>query len=163
MYFSERNNWLSVPDEKFLEDCELSWFQASGPGGQKRNRKYSAVRLKHITTGITAEEVQSRSQNLNKFKAVKKLKLRIAMEVEGEPITFFRVNTSINSLEYPLFTARIFDALKQYSYAVSDAASELELSTSKLIKILFRDEQLWRYVSAERHKLGLSNLKSPKK
>ena len=157
--FNERNNWLVLSDEDFLRECKLDWFQASGPGGQKRNRKYSAVRLKHLPTDITVEVVQSRSQNENRHIAVRKLKLQIAISIEGTIVKSFRANVSMSNDEYPVCVAGVFDALKQYRFSVSDAAKEIGLSTSKLIKFLLRDELLWREVNNMREKLELKRLK----
>lgn len=48
-------DYLLLSDEQLMEQCELSTFKASGPGGQHRNKRESAVRLKHLPTGITAQ------------------------------------------------------------------------------------------------------------
>jgi hypothetical protein len=158
-YFEERNKWLTASDEIFLRDCKLDWFQASGPGGQKRNRKYSGVRLKHIPTDITVEVVKSRSQNENRHQAIKKLKLQIAIFTAGPVIDNFRVDVSISNSEYFINAAKVFDTLKKYNFSVSDTAKELNISTSRLIKFLARDEFLWREVNAERERLGMKKLK----
>ena len=42
-----------VPDLEELEkEVEFTAYQASGPGGQHRNRTFSAIRAKHLPTGI---------------------------------------------------------------------------------------------------------------
>lgn len=47
--------YLALSDEELMRQCEMDTFKASGPGGQHRNKRESAVRLKHIPTGITAQ------------------------------------------------------------------------------------------------------------
>lgn len=47
--------YLVLSDEELMRQCEMDTFKASGPGGQHRNKRESAVRLKHIPTGITAQ------------------------------------------------------------------------------------------------------------
>jgi hypothetical protein len=158
-YLKDRNKWLIASDEEFLKECKLDWFQASGPGGQKRNRKYSGVRLKHLPTGISTEVVHSRSQNENRHQAIKKLKLQIAVKVEGLEVDNFRVNVSMSNIEYPICVAKAFDVLKQYNYSISDAAKVIGLSTSKLIKFLARDEYLWREINISREGIGLKRLR----
>ena len=56
-----------VPDLEQLEkEVEVTVYQASGPCGQHRNRSYSAVRMKHLPTGIVVTATDSRSQLRNR-------------------------------------------------------------------------------------------------
>lgn len=48
-------NFLQLTDEELMGQCELDTFKSSGPGGQHRNKRESAVRLKHLPTGIIAQ------------------------------------------------------------------------------------------------------------
>jgi hypothetical protein len=54
--------WLSLPPDALLKQCRQSRFQGSGPGGQKRNRVYSGVRLSHAGSGLTGECVDSQGE-----------------------------------------------------------------------------------------------------
>ena len=60
------------------QDIEFSFFRSSGPGGQKKNTTDSAVRLRHIPTGITVVATSSRSQHRNKQLALEALEQRLA-------------------------------------------------------------------------------------
>jgi len=75
----EKNERRSVPDLEELEnEVEVSVYQASGPGGQHRNRTYSAVRMKHLPTGIVVTASDSRSQLRNRKIALERLARRLA-------------------------------------------------------------------------------------
>ncbi|MDP4007459.1 MAG: peptide chain release factor-like protein [bacterium] len=53
-------------DKKNLErDTTLEFLRGSGPGGQRRNRRETSVRLHHIPTGfvVLADELASQAQN----------------------------------------------------------------------------------------------------
>jgi protein subunit release factor A len=62
-------------DEK---DLQITTFKASGPGGQKRNKTASAVRIKHLPTGIIVTATESRSQVRNRQRALERLRQRLA-------------------------------------------------------------------------------------
>lgn len=52
---ADGREYLAMPDEKLMSQCEMSTFKVSGPGGQHRNKRESAVRIKHLPSGIIAQ------------------------------------------------------------------------------------------------------------
>lgn len=60
------------------EDLEEQAIRASGPGGQHVNKTSSAIRLKHIPTGIEIRCQAERSQHKNRAMALSMLRARLA-------------------------------------------------------------------------------------
>jgi peptide chain release factor 2 len=68
---------LPDSDEELLSECEVETFRSSGPGGQHVNKTESAVRLRHLPSGLIVSSQQERSQHRNKVICLKKLRKKI--------------------------------------------------------------------------------------
>lgn len=95
--FHKRKNWFIgiafFKPEKMtgFQQSELRFetYRGSGPGGQHRNKVETAVRVKHMPSGITASSAVHKSQAQNKKEALKKLEAAFkthALEVEKAQI-----------------------------------------------------------------------------
>ncbi|MCT4666022.1 MAG: peptide chain release factor H [Flavobacteriales bacterium] len=89
--FHKRKNWYiackewGVLKEKTLRDEDLKYqaIRASGPGGQHVNKVSSAIRLKHLPTGLQVVASERRSQKMNK---------KLAKERLSEKLTNFEMD-----------------------------------------------------------------------
>jgi len=70
---------MKIPrsDEDLLVECVVETSRSSGPGGQNVNRRETAVRIRHIPTGIVVTCQQERSQRRNKRIALEELRQRL--------------------------------------------------------------------------------------
>lgn len=84
--YHKRKNWFigcfELKELKTLEvferDIAFQAIRSSGPGGQHVNKVSSAVRAKHIPTGVQVLVSESRSQHQNKKLAINRLKEQLA-------------------------------------------------------------------------------------
>lgn len=66
-----------ISDAELERDCEVRAFRATGPGGQGVNTTDSAVRMRHLPTGIVVVSRASRSQHQNRCACLRKLRAEL--------------------------------------------------------------------------------------
>jgi protein subunit release factor B len=64
--------------ERLARECDVTAYRSSGPGGQKKNKTESSVRVKHRLSGITRVATESRSQWRNRRAALERLWMALA-------------------------------------------------------------------------------------
>jgi len=69
---------LPESDEDLLRECQVQTFCSSGPGGQHVNKTESAVRLRHLPSGVVVTSQQERSQHRNKALCLQRLRTKVA-------------------------------------------------------------------------------------
>ncbi|MBC8373976.1 MAG: peptide chain release factor-like protein [Planctomycetes bacterium] len=75
---NQRDQWLFCDETALLKDCRVDTYKSPGPGGQRKNKVATAVRLVHGPSGVSAQGHQTRSQQRNKTLALRNLRMRIA-------------------------------------------------------------------------------------
>ena len=168
--------FLRLGDEPLLAQCDMDRFRASGPGGQKRNKTDSAVRLRHTPTNIAAEAVESRSQHENRAQALRRLRLAIALvaresveqgaalpEELAEALRVGKgraISIGRRDARYPATVAALFDRIEAADWQLGTAAEALGITTSALARFLEGDPVLWRAAQERRQALGMSALRA---
>lgn len=172
---SDRDRWILQQDARLLAECCVDTYRASGPGGQKRNKTSSAVRLRHNPSGIMAIGEESRSQHENKARALRRLRLTIALQVRlpinGDrdvPEVFRKYRTAAGRIEissrnpdYAAVVAVALDVVDGSRGVIKDAAARLGISTAQLSKFLGKEGSVLAAVNAIREKAGLKPLAKP--
>ena len=171
---SDRNRLLGLDDRQLLAECEFDRYRASGPGGQKRNKTDSAVRLRHLATATTVIAADSRSQHQNRARALRRMRQAIALHVRvlivldtytpsavladclGES---GRLVCSKRNAAYHHVVAEILDVLHVCGGQVSTAAERFGISTANLVSFLKDDEKAWAKVNQMRGAAGLKPLR----
>src|SRR5438132_10110557 len=81
---NHRATWANLSDSQLLHQCEVDTYRASGPGGQKRNKTSSAVRLRHLPSGLIVIAEESRSQHENRARALRRLRQALYLKVRDD-------------------------------------------------------------------------------
>ena len=95
MGWREYARYAEMSVDELARDCEVQVFRATGPGGQGVNTTDSAVRMKHVPTGIVVTARESRSQFQNRASCLRKLKAEL--ERRGRPPRRRRLGCSSRS------------------------------------------------------------------
>jgi hypothetical protein len=166
---------LTMSDRELLVECEVHTYRASGPGGQKRNKTDSAVRLHHRPSGLIVVGTESRSQHENKARALRRLRQAIALNCRTkQDVDHFRLPPVAESCRakdgrivvgkrdarfWPL-AGVLLDALVTCEGRVRPAAQLLGITTANLLKLLGGHTKLWAKANELRAAFGLKALKT---
>lgn len=158
-----RSDWTSLTDPQLLAQCEVDTYRASGPGGQKRNKTSSAVRLRHLPSETLVIAEESRSQHENKARALRRLRQRLWLTLREAPATDKPEELSLNIGKrderfWPTI-GLVLDVLDHFEAQVSTTAQWLGTSTGSLIDFLELDDVLWTEANRIRQRHGLGQLR----
>src|ERR1700722_11659873 len=126
-------DFRSLSEAQLLAQCRFEAFRGSGPGGQKRNKTSSAVRLTHELTGLSATASDSRSQAQNRSAALRRLQHLMALQIRRPFVAKnLSLDISLRSDDYLTVMAWALDALSEAGWSISQAAVEIGVGTAKL-------------------------------
>ncbi|MCI5778753.1 MAG: peptide chain release factor-like protein [Lentisphaeria bacterium] len=159
----ERDTLLMLSDAELSSRCDIAFTKGSGPGGQKRNKTSSAVKVTLPDLGVSAEDCSERSQFRNRANALRKLRLAIAARIRLRPaVAPENPDCSVSSPGYPLFAARLLDVFTDSGCDHHETARRCGISASKLVKKFYRDPWLWQIVQQLRTEAGREKFAAPK-
>jgi|ERR1700733_12778034 len=163
-----RGSLLFLSDEKLLQLCRVDVFRGSGPGGQKRNKTSNSIRLTHPPSGVSAVAGESRSQQINKLHALRRLRLKLAMQLREpiaasfEPPDWFleirhkgKLQASYRHPHYAATAGIVLDLLMATQGSPAKVGVMLGISTGEVIRFLRREPLLWTCANRIRTELGL--------
>ncbi len=165
---------LALEDDVLIRQCEVDHYRAQGPGGQKRNKTSSAVRLRHLPTGLATTAAEDRSQHVNRIRALRRLRGTIALQLRtpvdlerysaSELLASFigrdgRLNVGRRDHRYCQVVREVLDVFLACGAGARDTAQHLGLTTGHLISFFGQDPKLWERVNQMRAAAGLKALR----
>jgi hypothetical protein len=175
-----RSAWTRLTDSQLLAQCAVDTYRASGPGGQKRNKTSSAVRIRHGPSGIIVIAEESRSQHENRAKALYRLRQAFFLKIR-DPLTppdlqpesvaahqdYRDARDGSGRLDLGRRDARfwpavgvVLDVLSAQEARVSEAARALGISTANLLAFLQINPKVWEQANLLRAQFGHKPLRS---
>jgi hypothetical protein len=175
-----REAWTALTDAQLLAQCEVDTYRASGPGGQKRNKTSSAVRLRHPPSGLIVIAEESRSQHENRARALRRLRQALYLKLRdelppgaltpGSPVVRGaweqarggdgRVHLGRRDPRFWPAVGVALDVLAAAEGRVGEAAEHLGVSTGNLIDFLSGDDKVWEQANHLRARFGHKLLRS---
>ena len=138
----------TLPQQQLLDLCDVRRQRRSGPGGQHRNKVETAVVITHRTSGVQGAASERRSQEQNRQVALSRLRINLAIEQRVVPVAKApsplwlerlrgkQLSVSPQHDDFPSLLSEALDHLQLLGGDVVTAASQLQTTTSQLLKLL---------------------------
>ncbi|HEY0010188.1 MAG TPA: peptide chain release factor-like protein [Tepidisphaeraceae bacterium] len=167
-------DYLLLPPQTFEAQCRTEGFRGTGPGGQKRNKTSSAVRIVHVPSGIAIRAEEERSQSSNRKAGLDRLRWQLALTLRGpvdpplvqgetdpEALIPPPPGTPLRMLNFreEIHVAIVLDVLHAVAYSVRDAAEVLAATTGGLAKFICANELMLIEVNRQRALFGIKPLR----
>jgi hypothetical protein len=161
-----RSTWTHLTEPQLLAQCEVDTYRASGPGGQKRNKTSSAVRLRHPPSGLSVIAEESRSQHENRARALRRLRKRLFLQLrepfppaDGLTVLAGGLKLGHKDPRYWPAVGLVLDALVATAGRLGEAAATLGVTTGALVDFLQSEPKVWEQANEIRKQFGYKGLK----
>lgn len=163
-------HFAAQPGNRLLADCDVRRVRRSGPGGQRRNKVETGVRLTHQPTGIVAEASERRSSQDNQRIALRRLRVKLAIQFRSNidadapsvaPSDLWqtrcsnkRISINVDHDDFPPLLAEAMHHLSTCNWNTRAAAERLDVSTSQLERFLKLEPAAFAYINQMRANRG---------
>lgn len=162
---------VTATDEQLLAGCKVDNYRASGPGGQKRNKTSSAVRLRHQPSGLVITAEESRSQHENKAKALRRLRAQLAIQfrlADVSPVVWpdnlvdaaGRLRVGAKNPDRNWLLGAVLDAFAHFEGDLRATADYERVTSSSLTRFLAEHDVAWAMANRIRAEFGRPPLRS---
>lgn len=163
-------DFVSLSDDALLKKCRIDIFKATGKGGQKKNKTSNAIRLTLGHLMVTATASRSRQENISK--AIKKMRMEIALDLDSvngnrsrkielprELSSYIqkgilRINEK-NPL-YAKFSGMVLDLYLENDGDIKVLAENLKTSSSQIHRFFSKHPALLRVINGVKSRLNKS-------
>ncbi len=165
----EARHPAGLEDDALLDQCKIRRGRRSGPGGQHRNKVETAVVIRHVSTGVTAEATERRSQEQNRVVAVFRLRVNLALaerratDDQPSPLwktrcTSGRISISRRHADFPTLLAEVLDAVTRQNGDTRATAQWLNCTHTQLTRFLRLEPRALQMVNDLRRQADLRPL-----
>lgn len=165
-----RTHPAGLSEVELARACVITRSRSSGPGGQRRNKVETAVKVMHTPTGIAAQSGESRSAEENRRRALRRLRVQLALDVRTviDPASYVpsellkgrtlngRLALNPRHADFPTLLAEALDLLAGVHDDVVRAATLMGLSTSQLVRLLGYEPEALTRLNRRRKESGLA-------
>ena len=162
---------LALGEDDLMKQCRFAPYKSGGPGGQKRNKTTSAVRLVHEPTGTVAHSSDFREQSANRRRALHRLRYKLAADVGRRPTVDFRgyepppwllalrrdghLTTNVHNPVHARLAAHVLDVLNASGARLSMAAALVGIPISNLVHLIDAEPTVAAAASRIRQRFGV--------
>ncbi|MEM1212315.1 MAG: peptide chain release factor-like protein [Planctomycetota bacterium] len=156
-------------EARLLRACVVERTRGSGPGGQRRNKVATGVRVRHEPTGLVSEAGERREPEANRRTAVFRLRVLLALEVRVQRAGASalwrsrcqsgRLSISPEHVDFPAVLAEMLDVLAMHGWQLRETADAWGGTPSQWVKVLKAEPRALDKLNAEREKAGLKRLR----